>query len=159
MKGRIMDLGDLISPDAVIPTLKAKNKKHALQLLAAKAAEIAHLDAGLILEALLQRENLGSTGVGCGIAIPHGRIPGLPRIMSVFARLDVAIPYDAIDGEPVDLMFLLLAPEHAGAEHLKALARISRLLRDPQAIEKLRASNGRDALHALLTQPLASAAA
>ena len=154
-----MDLGDLISRDSVIPALKAKNKKHALQLLAARAAEISRLDARMILETLVQRENLGSTGVGRGIAIPHGRMAGLDRIMSVFARLETPIPFDAIDGEPVDLMFLLLAPQHAGAEHLKALARISRLLRDTHAIETLRASNDREALHAVLTQPLASAAA
>lgn len=154
-----MDLGDLISRDSVIPALKAKNKKHALQLLAARAAEITRLDARMILETLVQRENLGSTGVGRGIAIPHGRMAGLDRIMSVFARLETPIPFDAIDGEPVDLMFLLLAPQHAGAEHLKALARISRLLRDTHAIETLRASNDREALHAVLTQPLASAAA
>ena len=159
MKGRSMDLGDLISRDSVIPALKAKNKKHALQLLAARAAEITRLDARMILETLVQRENLGSTGVGRGIAIPHGRMAGLDRIMSVFARLETPIPFDAIDGEPVDLMFLLLAPQHAGAEHLKALARISRLLRDTHAIETLRASNDREALHAVLTQPLASAAA
>ena len=159
MKGRSMDLGDLISRDSVIPALKAKNKKHALQLLAARAAEISRLDARMILETLVQRENLGSTGVGRGIAIPHGRMAGLDRIMSVFARLETPIPFDAIDGEPVDLMFLLLAPQHAGAEHLKALARISRLLRDTHAIETLRASNDREALHAVLTQPLASAAA
>ena len=154
-----MDLGDLISPESVIAALKAANKKHALQLLAIKAAEITHLDHRLILATLLQREHLGSTGVGRGIAIPHGRLAGLGRMVSIFAKLDEPIPFDAIDSEPVDLVFLLLAPEHAGAEHLKALARISRLLRDPLALEKLRASHDRQALYAVLTQPLASHAA
>ena len=154
-----MDLGDLISPESVIASLKAANKKHALQLLATKAAEITHLDHRPILATLLQREHLGSTGVGRGIAIPHGRLAGLDRMVSIFAKLDEPIPFDAIDSEPVDLVFLLLAPEHAGAEHLKALARISRLLRDPLALEKLRASHDRQALYAVLTQPLASHAA
>ena len=154
-----MDLGDLITPASVIPALKAANKKQALQLLAAKAAEITKLDQRQILETLLQREHLGSTGVGRGIAIPHGRMAGLERIVSVFAKLETPIAFDAIDSEPVDLVFLLLAPEHAGAEHLKALARISRLLRDALALEKLRASHDREALYAVLTQPLASQAA
>lgn len=154
-----MDLADLIAPEAVIASLKAKNKKHALQLLAAKAGELTRLDQRHILDTLLQREHLGSTGVGRGIAIPHGRLAGLERIVSVFAKLDEPIAFDAIDSEPVDLVFLLLAPEHAGAEHLKALARISRLLRDSLALEKLRASHGREALYAVLTQPLASQAA
>lgn len=154
-----MDLGDLIRPDGVLASIKAKNKKHVLQLLSAKAAEITQLQERSIFEALLQREHLGSTGVGRGIAIPHGRVPGLARSISVFARLDEAIAFDSIDNEPVDLVFLLLAPEHAGAEHLKALARISRLLRDPSCIEKLRSSRDRAALYAVLTEPMASHAA
>ena len=154
-----MDLGDLIRPDGVLASVKAKNKKHALQVLSAKAAEITQLQERNIFEALLQREHLGSTGVGRGIAIPHGRVPGLQRSISVFARLEDAIPFDAIDNEPVDLVFLLLAPEHAGAEHLKALARISRLLRDPLCIEKLRSSRDRAALYSVLTEPMASHAA
>jgi nitrogen PTS system EIIA component len=107
----------------------------------------------------LQRERLGSTGVGRGIAIPHGRIAALPHIVSVFARLDEPINFDALDEEPVSLIFLLLAPEHAGADHLKALARISRLLREPDTIEKLRASKERAALYSVLTQPAAFHAA
>lgn len=154
-----MDLGDLISPDSVIASLKAKNKKHALQLLAAKAGDITKLDQRRILETLLQREHLGSTGVGRGIAIPHGRVVGLNRMVCIFAKLDEPIPFDSMDNEPVDLVFLLLAPEHAGADHLKALARISRLLRDPLALEKLHASRDRAALHAVLTEPMASHAA
>ena len=126
-----MDLADLIAPEAVYPSLKAKTKKQALQDVAQRAAVLTGLDAREIFDTLLQRERLGSTGVGRGIAIPHGRMPGLPSIVSVFARLDEPIDFEALDNEPVDLIFLLLAPEHAGADHLKALARISRLLREP----------------------------
>ncbi|KAB2915469.1 MAG: PTS IIA-like nitrogen regulatory protein PtsN [Hyphomicrobiaceae bacterium] len=154
-----MNLGDLISPEAVFPSLKVKNKKQALQELAQKAAALTGLDAREIFETLLQRERLGSTGVGRGIAIPHGRIAALPNIVSVFARLAEPIDFDALDEEPVDLIFLLLAPEHAGADHLKALARISRLLREPATIEKLRASKDRAALYSVLTEPATSHAA
>ena len=154
-----MDLGDLISPDAVIPSLRAKTKKQALQDLAAKAADLTGLASRDVFEALLQRERLGSTGVGRGIAIPHARVGQLANIVVVFARLDEAIDFDALDDDPVDLVFLLLAPEHAGADHLKALARISRLLRDPSSIEKLRASRDRAALYSVLTEPAASHAA
>ena len=154
-----MDLGDLIVPEGVIPSLKAKSKKQVLQGLARKAAELAGIDENLAFEALFRREQLASTGYGYGIAIPHARLPGLKRVMSVFARLDEPLPFDAVDDEPVDLVFLLLAPEHAGADHLKALARISRLLRDHQSIVKLRSCHGRDALHAVLTEPLATHAA
>lgn len=154
-----MDLGDLITPEAVFASLRAQNKKQALHELAEKAAKITGLPAREILETLMQRERLGSTGVGRGIAIPHGRVPQLGRIVSVFARLAEPIPFDAMDGEPVDLIFLLLAPEHAGADHLKALARISRLLRDPTSAEKLRGAHDRSALYAVLTEPAASHAA
>jgi nitrogen PTS system EIIA component len=154
-----MDLGDLISPEAVFPSLKVKNKKEALQELAQRAARLTGLDAREVLETLLQRERLGSTGVGRGIAIPHGRIASLPQIVSVFARLEEPINFDALDEEPVNLIFLLLAPEHAGADHLKALARISRLLREPETIEKLRASKERATLYSVLTQSAAFHAA
>jgi PTS system nitrogen regulatory IIA component len=154
-----MELGDLIAPEAVFPTLKAKNKKQALQDLAEKAAGLTGLDCRDILETLLQRERLGSTGVGRGIAIPHGRVATLQNIVCVFARLEQPIDFEALDEEPVDLIFLLLAPEHAGADHLKALARISRLLREPQSIERLRASHDRAALYSVLTQPAAVQAA
>jgi PTS system nitrogen regulatory IIA component len=154
-----MELGDLIKPEAVIPSLKATNKKQALQALADKAASLTGLPSRDIFETLLQRERLGSTGVGRGIAIPHGRLANLKGIFSLFARLDAPVDFDALDEEPVDLIFLLLAPEHAGADHLKALARISRLLREPQSMEKLRASHDRAALYALLTQPAAIQAA
>ena len=153
-----MDLTDLIAPEAVFPALKAKTKKQALQELAQRAAKLTGLDGRDILDTLLQRERLGSTGVGRGIAIPHGRVPALRSIVSVFARLDEAIDFEALDAEPVDLIFLLLAPEHAGADHLKALARISRLLREPSSIEKLRASKDRAALYSVLTESAVHAA-
>jgi nitrogen PTS system EIIA component len=154
-----MDLGDLLLPEAVFPSLRAKNKKQALQEIAQKAARLTGLDARDVFETLLQREKLGSTGVGRGIAIPHGRIAALPRIVSLFAKLEEPIDFEALDGEPVDLIFLLLAPEHAGADHLKALARISRLLREPSTIEKLKAAKDRAALYSVLTEPAASHAA
>ena len=154
-----MELGDLLTPEAVIPSLKAKTKKQALQGLAERAADATGLAARDVLETLLQRERLGSTGVGRGIAIPHGRLAALKSIYCLFARLETPIDFDALDNEPVDLIFLLLAPEHAGADHLKALARISRLLREPASIEKLRTSHDRAALYSVLTQPAAVHAA
>ncbi len=154
-----MELGDLLTPDAVVPALKASNKKQALQALSDRAAKLSRLQSRDVYEALQQRELLGSTGVGRGIAIPHGRLPFLQKIFCVFARLEHPIDFEAPDEEPVDLVFLLLAPEHAGADHLKALARISRLLREPQSIEKLRTAPDRTSLYALLTAPSTVAAA
>jgi PTS system nitrogen regulatory IIA component len=154
-----MELGDLISPQAVFPSLKVKNKKQALQELANKAAALTGLDDRSIYDTLLQRERLGSTGVGQGLAIPHGRVAELPHILTVFAKLEDPIDFEALDSEPVDLIFLLLAPEHAGADHLKALARISRLLREPASIKRLRASQDRAALYSVLTEPAAIHAA
>jgi nitrogen PTS system EIIA component len=153
-----MDLADLIAPEGVYPALKAKTKKQALQDVAQKASALTGIDARDIFDTLLQRERLGSTGVGRGIAIPHGRLPALKRIVTVFARLDEPIDFEALDNEPVDLIFLLLAPEHAGADHLKALARISRLLREPSTIERLRNSRDRAALYSVLTEPAVHAA-
>jgi len=154
-----MELGDLIKREAVFPALKAHSKKQALQELAQEAAKLTGVDGRQIFETLLQRERLGSTAIGRGIAIPHGRVAGLSTIVSLFARLTQPIEFGALDDENVDLIFLLLAPEHAGADHLKALARISRLLREPSTIEKLRSSKDRNALYAVLTEPAASHAA
>ncbi|MBC8049531.1 MAG: PTS IIA-like nitrogen regulatory protein PtsN [Chitinophagales bacterium] len=154
-----MDLGDLITPYGIIPALKAGNKKLVLHELSARAAELTSLDERDIFNTLLQRERLGSTGVGNGIAIPHGKIASLDHIVGMFARLEEPVDFDAIDDQPVDLIFLLLAPEGAGADHLRALARISRLLREPGSIDKLRGSHDRAALYSVLTEPLASHAA
>jgi PTS system nitrogen regulatory IIA component len=146
-----MHLADLISPEAVIPSLRAKTKKQLLQELAARAARVTGLQERYVFDTLLQRERLGSTGLGEGIAIPHGKFAGLKRIVGIFARLAEPVDFEAIDGEPVDIVFLLLAPEGAGADHLKALARISRLLREGHAVDKLRASKDASALYAVLT--------
>ena len=109
-------------------------------------------------DALQERESLGPTGVGNGVAIPHGKLPKLGNVFGLFARLERPVDFEALDGQPVDLVFLLLAPEGAGADHLKALARVARLLRDPETARKLRASNGAEAIYAVLAMPSASAA-
>ncbi len=153
-----MLLSDLVAPHAIIPTLKASSKKQALQELAAKAAELSGQNERAIFDILMQREKLGSTGVGNGIAIPHGKLPKLNKLFGLFARLDRPIDFEALDGQPVDLVFLLLAPESAGADHLKALARVARLLRDPDVASKLRQSRDAEALYAVLALPSASAA-
>ncbi len=154
-----MTLAELIAPNAVIAALKANSKKQALQLLAQKAADVTGLKEGTILEGLLERERLGSTGVGNGIAIPHAKLTGIDRLYGVFARLDHAVDFDSIDDHPVDLICLLIAPEGAGADHLKALARVSRLLRDKGTCEKLRGATDADALYALLLDSERSRAA
>ena len=151
-----MEIRDLLQPEAVISDLKAANKKQALQELGRHAAKITGVNERKIFEVLMERERLGTTGVGNGIAIPHGKLSEFKRMYGVFARLDRAIDFDAIDEQPVDLVFLLLAPEGAGADHLKALACISRLLRDGNAVEKLRASRDAAALYAVLTEQAAS---
>ena len=146
-----MNITDLLVPEAVVPALKAQNKKQLLQELAARASVQARLPEKRIFETLIERERLGSTGVGSGIAIPHGRMPGISKITGVFARLESGIDYDAVDSQPVDLIFMLLAPENAGADHLKALARVSRLLRNQAICEKLRAAASAEAIYAILT--------
>ena len=151
-----MNLTDLLTPQAVLARLKVSGKKQLLQELAKKAAEISGQDERAIFETLLERERLGTTGVGSGVAIPHGKLRGLSRIHGVFARLDQPIEFGAIDDQPVDLVFLLLTPEGAGADHLKALARVSRLLRNASVCEKLRAAEDKAALYALLTEASAS---
>ena len=152
-----MPLNDLVSPRAVIPALKVNNKKQALQEIAERAAELTGRPEREILDVLMQRERLGSTAIGSGIAIPHGKLPKLDRLFGLFARLDRPIDFEALDGQPVDLIFLLLAPENAGADHLKALARIARLLRDPDIIRMLRDSTDREALYAVLAMPTPNA--
>jgi PTS system nitrogen regulatory IIA component len=153
-----MLLTDLVAPNAIIPALKVNGKKQLLQETAAKAAELCGQSERAILEVLQQREKLGSTGVGHGIAIPHGKLPRLPQLFGLFARLERPIDFEALDGQPVDLVFLLLAPEGAGADHLKALARVARLLRDADVARKLRSSRDAEALYAVLAMPSASAA-
>jgi PTS system nitrogen regulatory IIA component len=146
-----MPIDDLLTPAAVIPALKVNNKKQALQELSAKAAELSGQSERAILDVLMQREKLGSTAVGGGVAIPHGKLPKLENLVGLFARLARPIDFEALDGQQVDLIFLLLAPEGAGADHLKALARVARLLRDPDVGRKLRDSLDAEALFAVLT--------
>ncbi len=157
LKEKIMDLSDLIAPEGVVTSLKAGTKKQVLESLSEHAAQLTGLDTSLILESLLQRESLGSTGLGGGIAIPHSKMTGLDHVVCLFARMARPIEFDALDEEPVDLIFVLLAPESAGADHLKALARISRILRDSKTVERLRSSNDASALYAMLTENVAAA--
>ena len=152
-----MLLTDLVAPNAIIPALKVNSKKQVLQELAAKAAELCGQSERTILETLQQREKLGSTGVGNGIAIPHGKLPKLEKLFGLFARLERPIDFEAMDSQPVDLIFLLLAPEGAGADHLKALARIARLLRDQDVAKKLRASRDAQAIYSVLAMPASAA--
>ena len=154
-----MALTDLLSPDAIFSALRVNGKKQALQEMSERAAQVSGLPAREIFDALLQRERLGSTGVGDGIAIPHGKLAKCTRIFGIFARLDRAIDFEALDGLPVDLIFLLIAPESAGADHLKALAGIARVLRDPEMAAQLRATRDASALYSLLTLTPASHAA
>ena len=154
-----MQLSDILTHDSIVPALRAGSKKQVLQELAQTAAGITELPGREVFEVLLQRERLGSTGLGQGIAIPHGKFASLDGVRGIFARLSQPVEFDAVDGLPVDLVFVLLAPESAGADHLKALARVSRLLREPDVVEKLRGSKSADALYSILTEPAASHAA
>jgi PTS system nitrogen regulatory IIA component len=154
-----MPLSELLSPEAVLPSLRVSSKKQALQEIAAAAARLAGLDEAEVFATLLQRERLGSTGIGEGIAIPHGKLPSVTKLIGLVARLERPIDFEAIDGQPVDLLFLLLAPEGAGADHLKALARVARALREPGLLERARATRDPAALYAVLTQSSAPQAA
>ncbi|MBM3572881.1 MAG: PTS IIA-like nitrogen regulatory protein PtsN [Alphaproteobacteria bacterium] len=151
-----MEIQNLITAKGVVPALRATSKKQVLQELAKRAALLTGLDERFIFDILLEREKLGTTGVGHGIAIPHGKLAQLDRLFGLFARLDRPIDFGSVDDQPVDLIFLLLAPESAGADHLKALARVSRLLRDKATTTKLRGCDNADGLYALLTESRAS---
>lgn len=143
-------LEDLLPPGAALAGVKTNSKKHLLQQLSQRLAQLQGLDERAIFETLQERERLGSTGLGGGVAIPHGRLAGLPHVTALFARLDAPIDFDALDHQPVDLVCVLLAPLDAGADHLKALARVSRLFRDAALLEKIRGARNDDALYALL---------
>ena len=145
-----MQMSDFLMPECVWARVRATGKKQVLQILAKRAAETVLLNERDLLDTLLKREQLGSTGVGNGVAIPHGKSDKLENIVGFFAQLDQPVDFDAVDGEPVDLIFLLLAPETAGAQHLKALAMISRLMRNENMLDKLRGTTTPAALHALL---------
>lgn len=148
-----MDLNDLISEKNILPSLKVASKKQAIQALSEKAAKITGLDEREVFDTLLQRERLGSTGVGQGIAIPHGKLPNIDKITGIFARFEKPIDFDALDEQPVDVAFLLIAPEGAGTDHLKALAKIARVLRNHEVIQKIRATSDKAAIYSLLVNP------
>jgi PTS system nitrogen regulatory IIA component len=144
------DLADIVTIEAVEADVSAANKKALFQHLSAAAARHTGLPQKVILAALNDREKLGSTGFGAGAAIPHGKVEGLERVFGYFARLSSPVDFHAVDGLPVDLVFLLLSPPDAGVDHLKALASISRTCRDRQTLAKLRGARSKDALFALL---------
>lgn len=150
---------EFLTSDGIIPNLRATSKKQALQELAKRAAALSGQHERAVFDTLLEREKLGTTGVGRGIAIPHGKLATLDSVHGLFARLETAIDFDAVDEQPVDLIFLLIAPEAAGADHLKALARVSRLLRDQRLCERLRGCETADGIIALLTETEAANAA
>jgi nitrogen PTS system EIIA component len=154
-----MEIADLLIPRGVIPQLRVGNKKQALQEIARRAAPMTGVAERRIYDVLAERERLGSTGIGRGIAIPHGKLGELSRLYGLFARLERPIAFEAIDDQPIDLVFVLLAPAASGAEHLRALARVSRLLRDAAICQKLRGTDNADALYALLTDRTESHAA
>jgi len=145
------DLSDLLTPDAVLSALAAANRKTLFQQLGAAAARAYGLDAKLVADRLAEREKLGSTGFGGAVAIPHGKLEELREVVGIFAQLEKPVDFAAVDELPVDLVFVLLSPVSAGAEHLKALARVSRRLRDRGFAAKLRGAGSPDALYALLT--------
>lgn len=153
-----MALADILQPEGIIPALRVHTKKQLLVELAATASKITGIAEREIFDVVLQRERLGSTGVGAGIAIPHGKLKALTRITGVFARLEMPVDFEALDDQPVDLVFMLLAPEGAGADHLKALSRIARALRDQDLVARLRSSDTVPAIEACLNQEQASAA-
>ena len=144
------DLSAILSDEAIDDALVAANKKALIQHLATAAGRLCDVPAKDIVACLNAREKIGSTGFGAGTAIPHGKIEGLPGVFGYFARLAQPVDFQAIDGLPVDLVFLLLSPPDAGADHLKALATVSRVFRDRQTVAKLRGARSRDALFALL---------
>lgn len=154
-----MALAGLLHQDAIIPAMRANSKKQLLQELAAKASKLTGLPERAIFDVILQRERLGSTGVGNGIAIPHGKLSNLSSLVGIFARVETPVDFEALDDQPVDLVFLLLAPEGAGADHLKALSRIARVLRDHDMVTRIRASDSASAIYTLLNEDTTSHAA
>lgn len=154
-----MNIGELLDRSAISLRVSAANKKKALAVIAEIAARNFHLDAGDVLDALSDREAAGSTGVGYGVAVPHARLEGLERMRGVFVRLEHPIEFESVDDQPVDLLFALFAPKNAGADHLRALARVSRIMRQSELREQLRKARTADAVHALLVQDAARPAA
>jgi PTS system nitrogen regulatory IIA component len=151
-----MNIGDLLDRTAISTRVSATNKKKALAVISEIAARNFGLDAGEVLDALSEREAAGSTGVGHGVAVPHARLEGLSRMRGVFVRVEQPVEFESVDDQPVDLLFALFAPKNAGAEHLRALARVSRLLRQGDLREQLRKARSADAVHALLVQDISA---
>lgn len=151
-----MSLLEFLKLEAVVPVLKCTCKKQALAEISAYAAKLTGRDETEVFEVLLQRERLGSTGIGEGIAIPHGKLANMDRLFGLVARLEKPIDFEALDGQPVDILFLLLAPEGAGADHLKALSQVARVLRDQEVLDRLRAARDADAIYAVMTGTSAS---
>ncbi|MEM6622427.1 MAG: PTS sugar transporter subunit IIA [Pseudomonadota bacterium] len=154
-----MEIADLMTAEAVLPAVKASGRKQALQEIGHRASDVYGLNCTAVIEGLIERERLGSTAMGGGVAIPHARMTELDSIVGVFARFEKPIDFDSADGEGVDLMFALLAPEEAGADHLRALAKVSRIMRDQAVLAKLRSTADAHSLFALLTEMSASRAA
>ena len=149
----MVEIADIIAPDGIILDLRScHSKRQVLKELSQHAAAALGLDPQHLLDALMERERLGTTGIGHGIAIPHARLPELDRLVGLFARLEQPVDFESLDDQPSDLIFLLLAPDSADADSLKALARISRVLRDPALRQRLRQERDRDAVYRLLTQ-------
>jgi PTS system nitrogen regulatory IIA component len=154
-----MELNDLLDRDRIVDSLAVTSKKQVLQELASRAATLTGVHERTLFDILLERERLGTTGVGKGIAIPHGKVPNLDKLYGLFVRLESPVDFDSIDDTPVDLIFLLLAPESAGADHLKALARVSRLLRDPEICRQLRGASDAEALYQIISERQSTPAA
>jgi len=147
-----MDIGDLLAQDGIVLRSGASSKRQALHVVAEAAAQAMGMDENRVMDALLEREALSSTGLGSGVAVPHARIEGLTQVRAVFVRLDTPVAYGSVDDRPVDLLFALFAPPRDGAEHLRALAAVSRAMRSPELREKLRQARTLDAVHALFVK-------
>ncbi|WP_265569566.1 PTS sugar transporter subunit IIA [Sphingomicrobium nitratireducens] len=145
-----MNLSSFIDSSSIRANLSARNKRQLLQTLGQVASQQLGLDPGLVTDAIVEREKLGSTGFGGGVAIPHGKVSGLDHVYGLVARLDQPVDYQAIDKMPVDLVFLLLSPPDAGAEHLRALAAVSRLIRHGDALDQIRGARSKDAMASVL---------
>ena len=145
-----MNIADIISKNAVIDNVQVSSKRELIQVLSQRIASFSGLDERTIFDAVWERENLGSTGYGDGVAFPHARIEGLDKVCGMFARLEEPVDFDALDGKAVDLVFLLVSPENSGADHLTALAALSRILKTEGSCERLRKARSSDEIYAVL---------
>jgi len=154
-----MTIADLLDPAAVTLRVSAPGKRQVLSVIADVAARVLGVDADAVLDGLMEREAAGSTGVGHGVAIPHARIDGIDRVRAIFVRLETPVAFGSVDDKPVDLLVALLAPRDASAQHLRALARVSRMMRQPELREQLRQARSVDAVNVLLAHEATSSAA